>query len=374
MFNDPLKLRGLKFRKRLISALVVGSATYFLWHIDSQVSLWEQKRQVIVSQTPYLEVDKNYSHHDFKILSITIFLVSGISWTVPSDCAKVLTVECIAAGGTASAGQAGNPGVGGGGGGGGAWAKGVNFAVTPSGSITIQVGTAGGTTASDTFWNATSLANAVANGNTISVAAQHGGTTTTNAGGAAGLAASSVGTATNNGNTGGVGGATSATAGGGGAGGGGAGGLNGAGLAGAVGSGGSAGTGGNGGAGGAGDNSIGGAGGTLGTGGPGGNAGGPGGVGQPGTEYDSNHGSGGGGGGGGGGGAAGGNGGTGASAGNYGAGGGAGGGAGTAGPSPGGGGAGAPGLIVITYLPIYFTMAEQDQWADITRVVKITGY
>jgi hypothetical protein len=244
-----------------------------------------------------------------------IFLLNGTTtWTVPDDCVQVV-VDCLGSG----SGGAGGAGAGGGGGG-GAWARSI-LTVTPRAVLNVGIGAGGATgqKGNDTWFNATSLANAVANGNTVSCAAA-GAAAVTGGGGTGGLggtAAASVGTSANNG---GNGGSVSTDAGGGG----GAGGPNGAGNVGANG------TVGNGGIGGQGDGTSGG------TGGAGGTTSGT--AGNPGTEYDASHGSGGGGGGC--------TTGTAGAGGNYGAGGG---GATTGGTA----GVGANGLIVINYVSAF---------------------
>lgn len=259
-----------------------------------------------------------------------VFLTTADSspWTVPGDCTSV-QVECIGAGGSGGIrndtfGRASGAG-------GGAYAKMNSLSVTPSSTINFGVGTGGaavsgtdaaGNNGGDTWFNATSLANAVSNGNTISVGAQggragnHGGGTDAS-GGAGGASGSSVGDTVF---SGGAGGAANGGAGRSASGGGGAAGPNGAGVAGTASSNSQS-------AGGAGDNSSGGAGGTAG-----------GGAGGNGTEYDASHGSGGGGGGRN----------SGNPAGSGGAYGGGGGGSETSSPTSGAGGAG---LIIITYTP-----------------------
>ena len=116
--------------------------------------------------------------------AVTLFLTSGTTWTVPPDFSVLLGVHCYGGGGSSSAGGGT---IGGTGGFGAAYASisSTSTILTPGvTSISYRVGTSDG----DTWWNATSLANAVANGPAASCAAQ-GGTNS-----AAGAAASSVGT------------------------------------------------------------------------------------------------------------------------------------------------------------------------------------
>lgn len=64
-----------------------------------------------------------------------VFLTSGTTWSVPSNCSVIEWIDCTGAGanGTVSA-------LGGDGGGGGAWANKHNVPVTPGSTITIRVG------------------------------------------------------------------------------------------------------------------------------------------------------------------------------------------------------------------------------------------
>jgi hypothetical protein len=317
--------------------------------------------------------------------SITIFLTSGTSWTVPSDWNNSNnTVEVIGGGGGgygASINQAG-------GGGGGAYAKTTNLTLTPNSLVTIQVGAGGaggaggghaGTSGTDTYFNGATCAGS-------SACAKGGAGSTGSSGGAGGLASNSVGSVRYNGGSGGtVSNGSYAGGGGGGSGGpagaGGAGGVetsNSSTSAGAPGGGGggggtagtgvttinisdgqaggknSSGSGGGGGGTGGSSGTIGSAGSAGGGGGGGGgetaNSGtaGAGGAGGAGTEWDSSHGSGGGGGGGGGGAGNSATGGTGGNGGLYGAGGGGG---GATNGTNAGGGSGANGIIVVTYVP-----------------------
>jgi hypothetical protein len=127
--------------------------------------------------------------------------------TVPADFASLLSVETISGGG-------GNGAAAGGTGGGGAYAKitGTSTALVAGVTqISGHVGAAGaGSTGSAptdgeaSWWNATSLANAVALGSAISCAAEGGKSSTTTASASGGLAANSVGTTKFSGGTGGA--------------------------------------------------------------------------------------------------------------------------------------------------------------------------
>jgi hypothetical protein len=126
-----------------------------------------------------------------------IFIVSGTSWTVPTDWNSANnTVETIGAGG---GGQTANGSYAGSGGGGGAYSKITNLSLTAGSSITIQVGTGGsaGIAGGDTWFNGASLA-------ASSVGAKGGGGGGDGSGGAGGAASSGVGTTKYNGGNGGT--------------------------------------------------------------------------------------------------------------------------------------------------------------------------
>jgi hypothetical protein len=299
-----------------------------------------------------------------------IYIISGTSWTVPSDWSNTNTIETIGGGG---GGQTTNVNFAGSGGGGGGYSQ-ISDLTNLGGSITYQVGSGGsaGAGGGDTWFNGATLGDS-------SVAAKGGGGGGDNSGGGGGASSGGVGTtkysggngsATGGGNpwTGAGGGGAAGPNGNGGAGGGpsndatngaGGGGGNGNGGAGVSPnnsiSGGNGGTGNAGTGAGAGDTGSGASSGTSGTGGGGGGgrylSSSPGGNGAGGSEFDGSHGSGGGGGGGGGrdfgAATAAGNGGIGA---DYGGGGG-GGGYPENGTAWGVGGPGGNGVIVITYTP-----------------------
>lgn len=134
-----------------------------------------------------------------------VILTSGTTWTVPADFATLVSVECLAGAG------GGDPGTGtfaGRGGGGSPYAKitSTSTPLTPGVTVInigIGAGGASGADGTDTWWNASSLANAVTLGSAVACAAQHGGHV-----GVAGLAANSVGTTKFDGGTGAAGGAS----------------------------------------------------------------------------------------------------------------------------------------------------------------------
>jgi len=95
-----------------------------------------------------------------KAAPTVIFLTntSLTEWTVPNDWnSGDNTIEVIGAGGGGANGAA-EAGVGGGGGASGAYAKETNISLTPSSSITIQIGTGGGVASAggDTYFNGAS--------------------------------------------------------------------------------------------------------------------------------------------------------------------------------------------------------------------------
>jgi len=227
--------------------------------------------------------------------SITTYLTSGTSYTVPSNWnSSNNTIEAIGGGGGGNS----NSLSAGFGGGGGAYAEISNLSLTSGGSVNYQIGAAGDTTGSaggDTYFNGTGTTCA-----SQSVCAKGGGGGSASGGG--GAAGSSIGSITYSGGSGGAIGAD------GGAGGGGAGGPHGSGGNGAAGSSTTGGGGGGGGGGGSGsgttggNNYLGAGGGTTGNpgtngGGGGGNTtGAAGGAGGAGIDWDASHGAGGGGG------------------------------------------------------------------------------
>ena len=152
------------------------------------------------------------------------FITSGTTFTVPNDWnSSNNTIEVISGGG---GGCGHNPGGGNGGGGGGAYSQITNLTLTPSATIDLVVGVAGGFRGDggDTWFNGTTCAGA-------SVCADGGIGAVNQAGGTGGTAANSVGTLKYDGGTGGTGNGTADSQGGGG----GAGGPNGAGGAGGFG-------------------------------------------------------------------------------------------------------------------------------------------
>lgn len=160
--------------------------------------------------------------------STTIFLLSGGSWTVPSDWdSSNNTIEVISGGGGGGNGVTGHSA--GAGGAGATYAKIVNATLTPGAVVTVAVGTGG---AAQTAGGATYLCNSNSNcaslaGTAVIVGAPGGGGATTVTGGLA-TSTGAVGSTINiGGNGGSYTGSNSGAAGGGGAGG-----LNGVGAAG----------------------------------------------------------------------------------------------------------------------------------------------
>jgi len=291
-----------------------------------------------------------------------IVIVTGTSWTTPSDWDNAAnSIHCIGGGGGGGGGrnQTGGEDAGGGGGSGGGGEYRSSANQTATGAISIQIGAAGtagaanggnGGAGTATWWKTSGTINADFG------AAGQGAVTTT--GGTAGVGGSAgTGTTGWNGGAGGAGGngGGNRNGGGGGAGGGGAGGTTAAGSAGTAGVNGSGKNGGNGGAGGAGGTTSGGTAGTAGSGGgdkSNGTAGGAGGNSTRWTDTSSSDtaGSGAGGGGGGAGGAEA-NGAAGGAGGEHGGGGAGGGGGGGKGGSGAIAGVAIAGVIFITYVP-----------------------
>lgn len=226
-----------------------------------------------------------------------VFVVSGSSWSVPSDCSGVSGqsgefIDTIGAGGSGGARRAGSPPVSGGGG--GACSRVTSgVSLTPNGSVTISIassvagitqsvsGATAGNVGPDTWFNGANLA-------ASSVGAKGGGAgvapgSIVSSQALGGAAASGIGSTKNSGGNSGATGAFTGAA----SGAGGAAGPNGAGVAGTDNVGGSSGT-----AGGAGNNNTSGGGaGSAGIQGGGAQTSSPGGAG---TTYDATHGPGGG--------------------------------------------------------------------------------
>jgi hypothetical protein len=211
--NDPLHLKGKKFRRVLASTLTIGLLTLNLYHVSREIEPGQFAYNTLVER-----VSRDHSgvvDRDILAVSTVVFLTSGSAWTVPANFGSLVSVECIAGGGLGPAGDTVTNG--GGGGGGGAYAKITSTTTTLTPGVTsITYGLGAGL---DTFWNATSLANAVTNGSAKSCAAQKG-TAGVTAGGtpaaAGGLAGSSVGTTKFSGGAGGADGLGTTNGGGGG--------------------------------------------------------------------------------------------------------------------------------------------------------------
>lgn len=132
---------------------------------------------------------------------VEVVLNSGTTWVVPLDWdSSNNSVQCFGGGAAGSSVSNSKNTEGRSGGGAGAYARGDNILLTPGATIQVRIG-AGGTTGvglgnpgGDTCFNATSLANAVTNGDTVSVAAQGGQVgANTSTGGAGGVGTNGVG-------------------------------------------------------------------------------------------------------------------------------------------------------------------------------------
>lgn len=329
--GDPLSLRGHAIRTVLTSAIVIGLSTFNLYHVSKQIAPGQQQ------YSSYSErVSRDHQGNlirDVIAVNTVVFLTTGTSYSRPLDWNPGSnSIECIGGGGSG-----GNPGicgcftVGGPGNAGGSYSKSVNLAIGATATYAIGAGASvAGSAGGDSYFNATSAANAATLGNTVACAAK----------GSSNSTALNTGTVTFGGGNGGGVGVGAA----GGGGGGGAGGPNATGIVGTAGAG-------TGGPGGRGDGTFGGTGGAANTGG------------NPGAEFTSNPGgttAGSGGGGGGGTGA--GNGGLGGLYGGGGA------GAGVSGVF----GSGRQGIIIVSYAP--FVPIAGQNWVMPIFTKEVMGY
>ncbi|MDO8408097.1 MAG: prepilin-type N-terminal cleavage/methylation domain-containing protein [bacterium] len=158
--------------------------------------------------------------------TVTVFLTSGTSWTVPTGVTTLTSVEVIGGGGAGINGNSGS------GGGGGAYASITNLSVTSGGLITYQIGAGGasaGADASDTLFNRTSGNDTMCKKDVMSVCADGGSGAGAAGGGGGQDDARSIGSVIYRGGNGGTGAQNSGGGGGGAGGPGGAGGAGGAG-------------------------------------------------------------------------------------------------------------------------------------------------
>lgn len=114
---------------------------------------------------------------------IEIILNSGTTWVVPNDWNDAdNSIETWGAGGAGRGNHTAKSSAGRPGGGAGAYSRGDNIPLTPGATIPIRIGSGGignvnnavAPSGGDTCFNATSLANAVSNGESVSVAAEGG--------------------------------------------------------------------------------------------------------------------------------------------------------------------------------------------------------
>lgn len=235
------KWKGRKKIRHLVAALTIGTATISLHYVYSKVDTptengWKR-------ETVFVRSIERHSKPP-EILSVTVFLLNGTStWTVPSDFMALVSVETIGAGSSGNADPTASKAASGAG---GAYAKITSTSTTLTPGVTvinvgIGLGGVGVVTTNDisnaggnTWWNATSLANAVTLGSAVACASQGGQAAGNAVAGPGGTAANSVGTTKFSGGNGFVTTATAAN------GSGGAAGPSGAGGAGTVAAGGSA--------------------------------------------------------------------------------------------------------------------------------------
>lgn len=146
---------------------------------------------------------------------VEIVLNSGTTWVVPNDWDdNNNSIQCFAAGASGHGRNFGKSLQADPGGGAGAYARGDNIPLTKGATVQVRIGAgptgvaAAGSAGGDTCFNATSLANAVSNGPSVSVAAQGGspgsGTGGGSTGGPGGVGTAGVGnhTRTSGGNGG----------------------------------------------------------------------------------------------------------------------------------------------------------------------------
>lgn len=193
------KWKGRKKVKHFVAALSIGATVLSLHYVYNKVDKPTEK-----GWTRETVFRSHSEHRPPEILCVTVFLLNGTTtWLVPDNFASLVSVQCIAAG---SSGDSTNSIANSGSGGGGAYAKITTTSTTLTPGVTsINVGIGAGGAAvtgnsvssagGATWWNATSLANAVTNGSAVSCAAAGAGAAAGGgSGGAGGTAANSVGT------------------------------------------------------------------------------------------------------------------------------------------------------------------------------------
>src|SRR5690242_3764678 len=105
-------MRKRKRRSAFVAKLLVGAVALSVSYRDVQARVGEQHRQVVVEQSFFDAPTKKRKQLEF-ILSTTVFLTSGTTWTVPNDCVKCDSVACIGGGVGGSNGATGGTGIGG---------------------------------------------------------------------------------------------------------------------------------------------------------------------------------------------------------------------------------------------------------------------
>lgn len=194
------KWKGRKKIRHLVAALTIGAATISLHYIYKKIDTptengWKR-------ETAFVRSTERHSNPP-EVLSVIAFLLNGTTtWTVPVDFGSLVSVQCIGAG---SSGNSTSFAAQKAAGGGGADAKITTTSTALTSGVTIinvGIGLGGAsvtnnttsTAGGDTWWNATSLANAVTLGSAIACAAQAGQASTSGVAGLGGTAANSVGT------------------------------------------------------------------------------------------------------------------------------------------------------------------------------------
>lgn len=192
LYHQP-QWKGRKLVRHFVCALAIGTISLTLGYVYKKIDYgWTRDTTIIYK-------DAKGPREQF-ISATTVFLLNGTTtWTVPANFNALVSVECIAAGSAGNSNALASTRKGGAG---AAYAKitSTSTTLTPGvTSINVGIGTGPGVlnasslAGGDTWWNATSLANAVTNGSAISCAAQGGGPTSATPA-VGGAAASSVGT------------------------------------------------------------------------------------------------------------------------------------------------------------------------------------
>ena len=106
--NDPLDLRKRKSRIRpAVASLLIGGAALTLSYRDVQAAAGEQRREAVLTQQYFENGSQKTFRFEPIVLSVSIYLTSGATFIVPTDCAKIDAVDCIGAGANGTTGGTG---------------------------------------------------------------------------------------------------------------------------------------------------------------------------------------------------------------------------------------------------------------------------